>query len=99
MRDGCIPVPIAAVTPAKGTPATLSAMVRTQDPSAGLERPRPARALTSQAAAASEPRSVPLRGGRREVSAAIARFLAGSRDTANGMYATIGERSTRFWKP
>lgn len=27
-----------------------------------------------------------LRGGRREVSAAIARFLAGSRDTANGMY-------------
>ena len=27
-----------------------------------------------------------LRGGRREVSAAIARFLAASRDTANGMY-------------
>jgi hypothetical protein len=27
-----------------------------------------------------------LRGGRRQVSAAIARFLAGSRDTANGMY-------------
>jgi hypothetical protein len=29
---------------------------------------------------------VALRGGRRQVSAAIARFLAGSRDTANGMY-------------
>jgi tetratricopeptide (TPR) repeat protein len=27
-----------------------------------------------------------LRGGRREVAAAIARFLAGSRDTAKGMY-------------